>query len=327
MKPIGRDQQRFDIIIRVGIDHRYAGGELSDLAGELTPSVAHDLRRAAKAVARSHRQRAFQHHEHARRPLSRREQPLTAAVLPTFAKPLDAQDVSLAEHGKGLIAAPPITLSYGFTWICLSSCIRQMFAWAAHQAARRAKIQFGPPSRALRNGGEEKAEAFGHREVREDGVAQTRVRKLRHHRGLVAHLVEACSPVREGSLADNFAISCDEADLMGLARPVDADEKSNIGTHDATSRTCAGHRDADQSLYWRSWRNSPLDLHRGQPAGAHVPQVLTAQGAKGRSRQAGPSGQSTNKTSSEHVKGTGGAVAERLLPQTLQRRALPCGPC
>ena len=31
-----------------------------------------------------------------------------------------------------------------------------------------------------------------------------------------------------------------------------------------------------------------------------------AQGAKGRSRQADPSGQSTNQTKSEHVKGTGG---------------------
>ena len=51
----------------------------------------------------------------------------------------------------------------------------------------------------------------------------------------VAHLGEACSPVREGSLADNLSIGRDEADLMGLARPVDAAEKSNIGTHDATS--------------------------------------------------------------------------------------------
>jgi len=33
-----------------------------------------------------------------------------------------------------------------------------------------------------------------------------------------------------------------------------------------------------------------------------------AQGAKGRSRQLGPSGQSTNKTSFEHVKGTGGRL-------------------
>ena len=87
----------------------------------------------------------------------------------------------------------------------------------------------------------------------------------------VAHLGEACSAVREGSLADNFAISCDEADLISLARPVDAAEKSNIGTHDATSRMCSGHRDADQSLYWRSRRNSPLDLHRSQPTGARVP--------------------------------------------------------
>src|SRR5208337_4912388 len=69
----------------------------------------------------------------------------------------------------------------------------------------------------------------------------------------------------------------------------------------------SGHRDADQSLYWRSRRNSPLDLHRGQPAGARVPpQVLMTQGAKGRSRQADPSGQSTNQTRSGHVKGTGG---------------------
>src|SRR5271166_322171 len=87
----------------------------------------------------------------------------------------------------------------------------------------------------------------------------------------VAHLGEACSAVREGSLADNLSIGRDEADLMGLARPVDAAEKSNIGTHDATSRIYSGHRDADQSLYWRSRRNSPLDLHRGQPAGARVP--------------------------------------------------------
>ena len=87
----------------------------------------------------------------------------------------------------------------------------------------------------------------------------------------VAHLGEAFAAVRKGSLADNLSIGRDEADLMGLARPVDAAEKSNIGTHDATSQIYSGHRDADQSLHWRSWRNSPLDLHRGQPTGAHVP--------------------------------------------------------
>src|SRR5208283_5630663 len=56
----------------------------------------------------------------------------------------------------------------------------------------------------------------------------------------VAHLGEACSPMREGSLADNLSIGRDEADLMGLARPVDAAEKSNIGTHDATSQIYSG---------------------------------------------------------------------------------------
>src|SRR5271166_5478170 len=68
----------------------------------------------------------------------------------------------------------------------------------------------------------------------------------------------------------------------------------------------SGHRDADQSLYWRSRRNSPLDLHRGQPAGARVPPRYSwPQGAKGRPRQADPSGQSPNQTRSGHVKGTG----------------------
>ena len=72
----------------------------------------------------------------------------------------------------------------------------------------------------------------------------------------------------------------DEADLMGLARPVDAAEKSNVGIHDATSRIYSGHRDADQSLYWRSRRNSPLDLHRGQPAGARAPPGTHGTGGK-----------------------------------------------
>src|SRR5271166_6523110 len=42
----------------------------------------------------------------------------------------------------------------------------------------------------------------------------------------------------------------------------------------------SGHRDADQSLYWRSRRNSPLDLHRGQPAGARVPPRYSRHGGK-----------------------------------------------
>ena len=44
-----------------------------------------------------------------------------------------------------------------------------------------------------------------------------------------------------------------------------------------------------------------------------------AQGAKGRSRQADPSGQSTNQTRSEHVKGTGGKI--KLLRELLNTLA------
>jgi hypothetical protein len=34
-------------------------------------------------------------------------------------------------------------------------------------------------------------------------------------------------------------------------------------------------------LYWRSWHDSPLDVHRGQPAEARVPQVLRTRGGHG----------------------------------------------
>src|SRR6516165_12654494 len=41
------------------------------------------------------------------------------------------------------------------------------------------------------------------------------------------------------------------------------------------------------------------------------PQVLAAQGAKGHSRQAGPSGQPNNQTGYGHLKGTGGRLSRR----------------
>ena len=55
-----------------------------------------------------------------------------------------------------------------------------------------------------------------------------------------------------------------------------------------TPRSLPGHCDARHSLYWRSRRDSPPDLHHSQPDGARVPQVVKAQGAMGSSRQAGP---------------------------------------
>ena len=132
----------------------------------------------------------------------------------------------------------------------------------------------------------------------------------------IAQLCEAFAAVRKGSLADNLAaLSLDNANLRCLGRPIDAGEEPNIVTHDAVSRLCSGRRDADQSLYWRSRRNSPLDLHRGPThRGTRPPPGTHGRGGqKVAPRQAGPSGQSTNQTSREHVEGTGGqSLPDRL---------------
>ena len=77
------------------------------------------------------------------------------------------------------------------------------------------------------------------------------------------------------------AVRVDQADLMSLARPVDADEPSRIVRHHFASRSLPGHHDARHSLYWRSGRNSPPDLHRSQPAGARVPPGARNTGGKG----------------------------------------------
>jgi hypothetical protein len=73
------------------------------------------------------------------------------------------------------------------------------------------------------------------------------------------------------SLADNLAAGIDQAGLVRQACPVDAGEPSGIVAHHSTFPSQPGHRDARRSLYWRSRRNSPRDLHRGQPAEARVP--------------------------------------------------------
>jgi len=98
-------------------------------------------------------------------------------------------------------------------------------------------------------------------------------RRLRAARRLqpTAHLRQPDAAVCEGALVNNLAAGVNKADLVRLGRPIDAGVKSNVVAHIAVSRMASDRRDADQSLYWRSRRNSPLDLHRGQPAGARVP--------------------------------------------------------
>ena len=76
----------------------------------------------------------------------------------------------------------------------------------------------------------------------------------------------------EPTFTDNLAASIDQADLVRLACPVDAGEPFDIFCHHSLA---SFRRQAtampNRSLYWRSWRGSPPDVHRGQPAEAHVP--------------------------------------------------------
>ena len=102
------------------------------------------------------------------------------------------------------------------------------------------------------------------------------------------HLGKPGPAVGKSSLADNFAARIDQADLVSLARPVDADEPSRIVRHHFASRLLPGHRDVRHSLYWRSQRNSPRTCITANPPGHASPQGLEAQGAMGSSRQAGP---------------------------------------
>jgi hypothetical protein len=66
-----------------------------------------------------------------------------------------------------------------------------------------------------------------------------------------------------------------------LARPVDTDEPSRIVGLRSLFHSQSGHRDARHSLYWRSGRNSPPDLLRGQPAEASVSPGTRSAGGNG----------------------------------------------
>jgi hypothetical protein len=59
-----------------------------------------------QTVTRAHRQRTFEHHEHAGRPLAGREHALAAVELPTFTEAGDARDLRLGQPWEGLIVAP-----------------------------------------------------------------------------------------------------------------------------------------------------------------------------------------------------------------------------
>src|SRR4051795_10836892 len=90
------------------------------------------------------------------------------------------------------------------------------------------------------------------------------------------------------ALPAHHATIIDQADLMNLARPVDADIPVEHLTH-RRAPIHMGRRSLDPPLYWRSLSaDSPLGLSRGLPPGHASPQVFATQGAKGCSRRTGP---------------------------------------
>ena len=64
-----------------------------------------------------------------------------------------------------------------------------------------------------------------------------------------------------------------QANLMALARPVDADKPCNLFHHARPSSriTPSGPPRRASTLYWRLKRNLPQDFRRGRPAEAQVP--------------------------------------------------------
>jgi len=94
--------------------------------------------------------------------------------------------------------------------------------------------------------------------------------RCRHRQQPSAKIGKAGPAMGKGALADHLAVGIDQTNLVRLACPVDAGEPSGIVGHRSLLHSRA-YRDACHSLYWRSWRDSPRDLHRGQPAEARVP--------------------------------------------------------
>jgi len=77
--------------------------------------------------------------------------------------------------------------------------------------------------------------------------------------------------VRNAAFSHALSAGIDQANLVRLARPVDAHEPLDLFCHDQFLASCIRtNRDDRQSLYWRSKRNLPQDFRRGQPAGVQV---------------------------------------------------------
>src|SRR3954469_17283608 len=87
--------------------------------------------------------------------------------------------------------------------------------------------------------------------------------------------------VAHRALPAHRATIIDQADLMNLARPVDADIPVKHLTH-RRAPIHMGRRSLDPPLYWRSFgADSPLGLSRGLPPGHASPPGVQDTGGKG----------------------------------------------
>src|SRR5215467_11677414 len=114
---------------------------------------------------------------------------------------------------------------------------------------------------------------FDNRAVRHlDRDGARRRCRPRHRQQPGTQLGKSRATMGEPTFTDNLAAGIDQTDLVRLACPVDAGEPFDIFCH--YSPLCFRRQATAtprHALYWRSWRDSPPDVHRGQPAEARVP--------------------------------------------------------
>src|SRR2546422_9092132 len=125
-------------------------------------------------------------------------------------------------------------------------------------------------------------------------------RRLDGHRDLArlrsGPLQDAVAQSRQGSgimadiaLGHLLALAIEQTDAMLFMRPVEADKPKELVIHPIRLHSAVGHRDACQSLYWRSRRKPPTG-HPSRPLcrGTSPTQVLVARVGIGGSQQIGP---------------------------------------
>ena len=105
---------------------------------------------------------------------------------------------------------------------------------------------------------------------------------------------------------DALALGIEQADTV-LCSPSRCRQTNEARHHLPSSDLLAGHRDARRSLYWRSRRNLPLDVRRGQSAGAHVLRRCSRHGGQWVLPADRPIPPVYNATGSERQDGTGWA--------------------